>query len=149
MSSLVSPAIAGSQPLAMQTISQAALMECLCQLQDQALYAQMAQAIMASDLQRAQRAYQRLALRAPKPTTDSPDATDAPDQLGKLFTSLGLALDTKDTQHAQSLWQSLQAAVTEARAHHQHSRSGSSTQAVAKDQTNDPPQLPGHIDIKV
>ena len=148
MSALISPAAVAQQATTLSTLSPSSLMECLCQLQDQGMYMQMAQAIMVKDLQMARRIYGRLALRAPNRTVDSPDANSTSDALSGLFASLGSALDVEDSQRTQTLWQSLQSAVTEAHARHHHGKSGMAARGTVTNESTFQPQRSNHIDIK-
>ena len=147
MSALISPAAVAQQATALSTLSPSSLMKCLCQLQDQSMYMQMARAIIIKNLQMACRICGRLALCAPRRTVDSPDANSTSDGLSELFTALGSALDVQDSQRTQTLWQSLQSAVTEAHARH-HGKSGMVFRGTVTNESTFQLQRSNHIDIK-
>jgi len=131
-----------------------ALMECLCQLQDQGGYQQMASAILSGNLDRALRTYKMLQLRAPRKTEATEAAPDTGDALEQLFDTLGRAITAGDDAGARAAFQALQQAVEHAHAHHTHGKSRPlPRQADASDPSdtplpdNDAP--PGHVDIRV
>ncbi|MBV8659611.1 MAG: hypothetical protein JO142_17460 [Burkholderiales bacterium] len=132
-----------------------ALMECLCQLQEQGGYQQMASAILSGNLDRALRTYKLLQVRAPRKPEAADPSSDTGDALEQLFDAVGVAIAAGDEATAKTALASLQHAVAHAHAHHTHGKAATrravldhpsaETQPVA----GKPDEPTGHIDIRV
>lgn len=140
MSGIVPPNLAALGQVQYQPASAAATaMECLCQLQEQGGYQQLAGAVMAGDIDRALRSYRSLTRRAPR----QPQKADAaPDGLAHPFAQLGQALEAGDAAASRKAWEALDQAVKYAHAHHRHG--AVDTPASHKQAEPDG----GHIDVR-
>ncbi|WP_374352267.1 hypothetical protein [Chitinimonas sp.] len=138
MSEPSTPAVTASSTLQYRPSAAAVQLECLCQLQEMGGFQQMASAIAAGDLERAQRSYQTLLRRAPRPADA---ATEISTPLTEQFEQLGLALQVQDPARAARLMQNLQHMVETASQQHRHGRRNTGGAVAA---------APRHIiDIKV
>lgn len=148
----VPPSTAATQVQYTQANNMAALMDCLCRLQEQNGFQQLANAILSSNLNEAQRAYRQLKRRVPRKAAATPADNEQPDPLEQAFALLGDALTENSPERAQQALRELQQAVQYAAAHHKHDEDA----AVASRAAESPAQRPsgdghidGHIDIKV
>lgn len=144
----VPPPNAATQVQYTQANSMAALMDCLCRLQEQNGFQQLSNAILASNLNEAQRAYRQLKKRVPRKPAATPAENEAPDPLDQAFAILGEALAQQDGESARQALLALQQAVQHASVHHKHDKPPSPGSLQTSDAVPSP-SADGRIDIKV
>jgi len=133
-----------------QATNMAALMDCLCRLQEQNGFQQLSNAILASNLNDAQRAYRQLKKRVPRKPATTAAENEQPDPLDQAFAILGEALAAQDSERARQALLTLQQAVQYASAHHKHEKPPLPGGAQAQTSVAPPAQsADGRIDIKV
>lgn len=139
--------LSGNNTMApLQASANAAMLECLCQLQEMGGFAQLAGAIMAGDGQRALRSYRVLQRRAP-PRVQADDVVDDP--LDRAFIALGQLLARQDIDGAAAMMASLQALVAQARRTHHHGTRPADPETSPNEAGAPQSNAAGHIDIKV